>query len=88
MMHFFAYCKQCEKNGNGADFGEYLDEINDILDQSGFGPLYWRNPYDWLFLYSIYMPYPGLNELEVFHDIMYDMNIEDTKSDSADILKE
>lgn len=40
-------------NNKDIDIEEYVEELDDILYDSGLPPLYYGNPYDWLFLYCI-----------------------------------
>ena len=54
-------------------FDTYKSETDDILTDSGFYPLYFGNPYDWLFLYSSNTD----NPLDTFRGIIdYSINPE------------
>ena len=47
-------------------FNDYIAEMNLELNQSGFSPLYYGNPYDWLFLYCALAPRP----LDIFRGLL------------------
>lgn len=72
LLEFYAFCF----DANEADddecidfFDDFKDQMNDILDSSGMGPLYVGNPYDWLFLYCAKCD----NPLDVFRSIIDDV---------------
>ncbi len=46
------------------DADRFLEHINQLLDESGYPELYYGNPFDWIFLYSINMYLP----LSAFRD--------------------
>lgn len=51
LLHFYIYCIN---NADDTDYDEYLDEINNILDECMLPEMYPGNPFDWLFLYSVF----------------------------------
>lgn len=56
---------------------EYIAEENDILNRCGFGVLYVRNPYDWMFLHCAKTLEEGINplqELQAFTMDFYNPN--------------
>ena len=72
LLEFYAFCF----DANEADdeecidfFDNFTEQMNDILDSSGMGPLYVGNPYDWLFLYCAKCD----NPLDVFRSIIDDV---------------
>lgn len=67
LLHFYCYSKEC---GDDADYDEYTDDIGSILYSSGFGILYPRNPYDWIFLHCMASGEP-LKELQSIYKELY-----------------
>lgn len=51
LLHFYIYCIN---NADNTDYDEYLDEINNILDKCMLPEMYPGNPFDWLFLFSLF----------------------------------
>ena len=51
LLHFYIYCIN---NADNTDYDVYLDEINNILDKCMLPEMYPGNPFDWLFLYSVF----------------------------------
>lgn len=49
-----------------SDIEVYIDEINLYLNDSGFSPIYYGNPYDWLFLFCSLSD----NPLDTFREII------------------
>ena len=47
-------------------FDYYLDQLDDLLNRIGYPPMYYGNPYDWLFLTCSNAPCP----LDAFRDIL------------------
>ena len=45
---------------------DYISEMNTILIDSGFSPMYYGNPYDWMFLYCSLFVRP----LDTFRDLI------------------
>lgn len=52
------------------DDDTFQDEMNNILQRCGFGPLYYGNPYDWLFLYCSNCVQNYSNPIDVFRAIL------------------
>ena len=48
----------------------FQEEMNNILYRCGFSPLYYGNPYDWLFLYCSNFVLNDFSPLDVFRDIL------------------
>ena len=64
LLHFYNYCID---NWNETDFDEFVEEMNNILNDCCLSELYPGNPFDWLFLYSMtYEDYP----LDVFRGVI------------------
>ncbi len=64
LLHFYNYCID---NWNETDFDEFVEEMNNILNDCCLAELYPGNPFDWLFLYSMtYEDYP----LDVFRGVI------------------
>ena len=56
LLHFYNYCID---NWNETDFDDFVEEMNNILNDCCLAELYPGNPFDWLFLYSMtYEDYP------------------------------
>ena len=53
-------------NNVDSDIEVYIDEINNYLNDSGFSPVYYGNPYDWLFLFCALSE----NPLDTFREII------------------
>lgn len=53
-------------NNVESDIEVYIDEINNYLNDSGFSPVYYGNPYDWLFLFCALSD----NPLDTFREII------------------
>ena len=73
LMHFYSYCSEMRKQDNYVDQIEYLEEINNILYESGFGKMYDRNPYDWIFMHCTHTVLQNRDSLDEFWDIVSDM---------------
>lgn len=64
LLHFYNYCIN---NWNETDFEEFVEDMNNILNDCCLAELYPGNPFDWLFLYSMkYEDYP----LDVFRGVI------------------
>lgn len=59
------WCKAARQKDENI-YDDYVDELNDALDEANLAPLYYGNPYDWLFLYCT----ASVNPLDVFHGIL------------------
>ena len=51
VLEFYHYYGDALINGAQGDFDEFTDEMNSILQDTGYIQLYWRNPFDWMFGY-------------------------------------
>ena len=60
----FWYHVQWEKKD--FDIEDYTEQLNALLNECGFSPLYCGNPYDWMFLYCTLSDTP----LDVFREIV------------------
>jgi hypothetical protein len=68
LMHFYVFFNK-EKQKIDEIFDEYVTEINTILYNCGFGKIYLRNPYDWIFMHCAVED----NPIDEFQSIFYDM---------------
>ena len=55
------------------DIEDYSEQLNALLSECGFSPLYFGNPYDWMFLYCTLSDKP----LDVFRGMIADVLSED-----------
>lgn len=70
-LFFYWFWVQDTLKGNPeGDDETFLEEMNNILHRCGFGPLYYGNPYDWLFLYCSNCKSNDSIPLDVFRGIM------------------
>lgn len=71
LMKFYVFYKQAIKYNPSDLFDDFRQETNDLLEECGYGYLYSRNPYDWLFMHCAascdYYP------LDEFKNILVDM---------------
>ncbi len=67
---YWFWVKDLLMNSSQGDFSSFFDELNNVLETCGFGPLYYGNPYDWLFLYCSACKDQGGNPLDVFRGIL------------------
>lgn len=54
LFSFYYFYSNAKANNytNAVDlFDEFVDEVDTVLIECGFGQLYWRNPYDWMIGY-------------------------------------
>ena len=66
LLKFYIYASDEDNFGM---FDDFKDETNDLLNECGYHPLYYRNPYDWIFLHCFKMEDP----LDEFQSILEDM---------------
>lgn len=73
MLYFFEYfidnselCEVDEGLNVDESFQEFNEQLDCTLDECGFGQIYARNPYDWVFLYCAEQEYP----LDCFRDLI------------------
>lgn len=63
------YCAHSTGKDNTFTLEDYIAELNDRLQRSSLAPLYYGDPYDWLFLYCTLFEHP----LDYFRDIMQEI---------------
>lgn len=49
--HFFSSARENGYTDTSELFEEFVDEVDALLLECGYGQLYWRNPYDWMIGY-------------------------------------
>ena len=66
LLFSYTYWYKVQKRNSDADIDDYIAQINVYLTDSGFSPIYYGNPFDWMFLYC------ALNErpLDVFRGVL------------------
>ncbi|MCR5088482.1 MAG: hypothetical protein K6C08_03080, partial [Oscillospiraceae bacterium] len=70
-LYFYWYwVKDILKEYPEGDDENFVTELNNILYTCGYGPLYYGNPYDWLFLYCSACKDNGTSPLDVFRGIL------------------
>lgn len=69
LLEFYTFCFDAdEAEDDGFDFfDDFTEQMNDVLDSCGMGPLYIGNPYDWLFLFCAKSEHP----LDTFRSIIH-----------------
>ena len=73
LFNFYYFFMQAKKAGCSNDralFDEFVDETDSKLLECGFGPLYWRNPYDWMIGSCALAPEP-VDELRYLIDVFF-----------------
>lgn len=74
LLKFFVFFENVSKVNDIIDpFVDFVEETNDMLYSCAYVPLYARNPYDWLFLFSASEERNGNQNiwLDRFHQIMW-----------------
>lgn len=66
LLYFYFYWVSCFLRRKTGDYNSFVEELNGILFECGFSPLYIGNPYDWLFLYCSACAEP-LDRYREFH---------------------
>jgi len=69
--HYFATLRVNNRETNKASFEEFVNLANETLMRCGYGMLYARNPYDWMFLYCAKHNEP----LDAFRDLIVEFYI-------------
>jgi hypothetical protein len=66
MLFSYTYWYKVQWTSVDADIDDYIAQINVYLIDSGFSPMYYGNPFDWMFLYC------ALNErpLDIFRGLL------------------
>ena len=80
LLHFYCFWKTlCDDYAleyvSGSGFDDYQDEINNLLYRAGYSEMYFRNPYDGLFLYAASTDDPLYNFQNVFEAMFHDKNL-------------
>ena len=71
LLYFYDYwTRDYLSRQNIGDYDGFVDELNDILYECGFSPLYIGNPYDWLFLYCCACAVGDYTPLDKFRSIL------------------
>ena len=65
----FSYCFWRKIEANDF-FDDFETQLSDLLDGIGFPPLYYGNPYDWLFLYCTACTDSETNPLDIFRGLI------------------
>ena len=51
LLFSYVYWYKIQKSDTAPMIDDYISEVNVYLTDSGLSPIYYGNPYDWLFLY-------------------------------------
>lgn len=51
LLFSYKFWYDAQEKPNAWDISDYEAQLNEFLEESGFSPIYYGNPYDWLFLY-------------------------------------
>ena len=71
LLYFYDYWVSCFLDGQiTGDYDDFTEELNGILYECGFSPLYVGNPYDWFFLYCSSCVADGYTPLDRFRGIL------------------
>lgn len=66
LLFSYTYWYKVQWSGIDADIDDYIAQINVYLIDSGFSPIYYGNPFDWMFLYCALSERP----LDVFRGLL------------------
>ena len=66
LLFSYTYWYKVQWTGIDADIDDYIAQINVYLIDSGFSPMYYGNPFDWMFLYCALSERP----LDVFRGLL------------------
>ena len=69
LLHFYVFWCKCTGCSAKESFKEYIVDANLYLNNAGYGDLYFRNPYDGLFIYAAV----SHNPLDSFRDLFCTM---------------
>lgn len=80
LLHFYCFWNTlCDDHTreyvSGSGFNAYQDEINNLLCKAGYSEMYFRNPYDGLFLYAASTDAPLYTFQNVFEVMFHDKNL-------------
>ena len=71
LLYFYWYwVKDILKEYPEGDDESFVTELNSYLFKCGYSPLYYGNPYDWVFLYCSACKDNGISPLDVFRGIL------------------
>lgn len=66
MLFSYSFWYQVQWKQKDFDIEDYTEQLNALLHECGFSPLYYGNPYDWMFLYCTLSDAP----LDVFRGMV------------------
>ena len=66
LLFSYTYWYKVQWTGIDADIDDYIAQLNVYLIDSGFSPIYYGNPFDWMFLYCALSERP----LDVFRGLL------------------
>lgn len=66
MLFSYTFWYHVQWKHKGFDIEDYTEQLNALLNECGFAPLYYGNPYDWMFLYCTLSDAP----LDVFRGMV------------------
>ena len=69
LLFSYTYWYKVQWTGIDADIDDYIAQINVYLIDSGFSPMYYGNPFDWMFLYCALSERP----LDVFRGLLVEV---------------
>ena len=71
LLYFYSYwIKDYLENQSRGNYDGFANELNGVLFECGFSPLYYGNPYDWLFLYCSACADDNYKPLDRFRGIL------------------
>lgn len=70
LFFYWFWVKDFLRDYPDGDDETFVTELNTILEACGYSPLYFGNPYDWLFLYCSACKDNGTRPLDVFRGIL------------------
>ncbi|MEE1153721.1 MAG: hypothetical protein UH241_01020 [Acutalibacteraceae bacterium] len=73
LLYSYKHWVKLRFNEEKSDIAIYEEEINNYLNESGFSPIYYGNPYDWLFSFCAM----SNNPLDTFREIIAEVLEED-----------
>ena len=65
-FYSYWYWERMEAQKSLVELDEFENSLSDLLDEINFSPLYYGNPYDWLYLYCAITDRP----LDTFREIL------------------
>lgn len=73
LLFSYKFWYDAQKKPDLWDISDYEEELNALLDESGFSPIYYGNPYDWFFSYCSLSKQP----LERFRGLLAEILLEE-----------